>query len=151
LGGVGSIAAAPFTGGLSLASLPGILGGASQIIGGLSQGRAQGQLQQGTLQLGQDKLAVERQRLINDAIQQWYENQRSGAQQDFTNNINLYGLGEQAKQGNFRNALDLYGLGEAGKQNQFTNQLGLYDRGEAAKQLGFKNALDLFNLNATLP
>lgn len=42
LGGIGSVIAAPFTGGSSLAALPAILGGAAEALGGATAGAAEG-------------------------------------------------------------------------------------------------------------
>lgn len=60
LGAVAPIAAAPFTGGASLAALPGILGAAGQGLGALSQGQAQNRGAQFEGQLALEKLLMER-------------------------------------------------------------------------------------------
>lgn len=70
IGGLaGSVAAAPFTGGASLAGIPGILatagriaGAAAPALGAIASGRTQGRVEQGLMNQRQDQLAEQRYR-----------------------------------------------------------------------------------------
>src|SRR5581483_3475643 len=60
LGTIGSLAAAPFTGGTSLSWLPAVIGAGGAAADALSQGRAQGRLQQTGVNQNTDLLAQRR-------------------------------------------------------------------------------------------
>jgi hypothetical protein len=69
LGGIGSIAAAPFTGGTSLAWLPAAIGAGGAVADALGQGRAAGRVQQAGVNSNQDQNKLRAAQLMEQALQ----------------------------------------------------------------------------------
>jgi hypothetical protein len=78
-GAIGSVAAIPFTGGLSAAALPGIIGAAGAGLGAISQGQAQNRGQEFEGQLDLERLLMDRDsQFFNQNMARQQEGRESG-------------------------------------------------------------------------
>ncbi len=69
LGGIGSVVAAPFTAGGSLAALPAILSSVGSVASGAAAGRASGRAAEADVNNRNDALKISAARLLEDALQ----------------------------------------------------------------------------------